>query len=149
VQPRTDSHTQVSAINPTYKYLQAQIKIGAFTLWQWTQLVLCACLAFAIQSVLPLPGSWSLSVAITLAGLPAAAAIGAMSMDFDVLAYTRAWVRWARRRNRTWQPGHNPDGAFTGYRVQPDEPTTPSPPRATHARRDTQPSTPTIEELWS
>ena len=145
MQPRTPTEP-VSAINPTYKYLQAQIKLGAFTLWQWTQLVLCACLAFAIQTILPLPGSWSLSVAITLAGLPAAAAIGAMSMDFDVLAYTRAWVRWTRRRGRRWQPGHNPRTPTSGYVVQPPDPGSSASPRPAHWGR---PPTNTIEDVWS
>ncbi len=142
---RERSEPQVSAINPTYKYLQAPIKIAGFTIWQWCQLVLCACLAFAIQSVLPLPGSWSLSIAITLAGLPAAAAIGAMSLDFDVVAYIRAWVRWARRRQRRWAPGQRPDGRFTGYRIQDDStPVGAAQPGAHDAFR-----TPTIKELWS
>jgi len=145
---RTDTAPQVSAINPTYKHLQAHIKLGGFTIWQWAQLVACACLAFALQSVLPLPGSWSLSVAITLAGLPAAAAIGAMSMDFDVLAYTRAWVRWSRRRGRRWAPGHNPHAPAPGYVIHPTVPPSPAPARQPRGRRRGS-QTDTIEELWS
>jgi hypothetical protein len=81
-------------MHPTYKHLEDRIRLGGLTLGQWTQLLVCGLAAYALSMLLPLPASWSLSVAVTVCGLPAAGAIAFMSADFDVLGLARAGVRW-------------------------------------------------------
>jgi hypothetical protein len=87
-------------MHPTYKHLGDRVRLGGLTLGQWTQLLACALPAYALSTLLPLPGSWSLSVAVTVCGLPAAGAIAFMSADFDVVGLARAAVRWQRSRKR-------------------------------------------------
>jgi hypothetical protein len=83
-------------MHPTYKHLEDRIRLGGLTLGQWTQLLVCGLAAYALSTLLPLPASWSVSVAVTICGLPAACAIAFMSADFDVLGGVRAAVRWRR-----------------------------------------------------
>ena len=83
-------------MHPTYKHLEDRIRLGGLTVGQWTQLLVCGLAAYALSNLLPLPGSWSLSVAVTVCGLPAAGAIAFMSADFDVLGWGRAVVSWQR-----------------------------------------------------
>jgi hypothetical protein len=75
-------------LHPTYQHLEDRIRLAGLTLLQWAQLFVCAMAAFGLSKLLPLPGSWSLSVAVTVCGLPAAAAISFMQADFDV----RRWL---------------------------------------------------------
>ena len=56
--------------------------------------------AYGLSRVLPLPGSWALSAAVTVCGLPAAGAIAFMSADFDVVGLARSAARWRRRPKR-------------------------------------------------
>src|SRR4051794_40217222 len=83
-------------MHPTYKHLEDCIRLGGLSLSQWAQLTVCALAAYALSRVLPLPGSWSVSVAVTLCGLPAAAAMAAMQHDFDLVVWARAAARFAR-----------------------------------------------------
>jgi hypothetical protein len=112
-------------LNITYKHLQDPVKLGWFSLAQWMQLAVCGLIAYALSTVLPLPDLWALSIAITICGSPVAAAMVAMQADFDVLAFTRAAVRWTRRR-RHYLPGADPSGSPTGYHllvpIAPDAP---------------------------
>jgi hypothetical protein len=77
--------------------------LGGLTLGQWTQLVVCGLAADALSALLPLPGSWSVSVAVTVCGLPAACAVVFMSADVDVLQLARSALRW--KRSPTWYAG--------------------------------------------
>jgi hypothetical protein len=103
-------------LNITYKHLQDPVKLGWFSLAQWAQLVVCAALAYAVSRLLPLPSEWSLSLAITICGAPATAAMVAMQADFDVLAYSLAALRWYRSRAH-YLPGADPHLEPAGYRV--------------------------------
>lgn len=103
-------------LNITYKHLQDPIKLGWFSLAQWAQLAVCGLLAYGVSTILPLPDMWSLSVAITICGSPAAAAMVAMQADFDVFAFALAAVRWTRRR-RHYLPGTDPAITPAGYRL--------------------------------
>ena len=62
-------------MHPTYKHLEDRIRLCGLTLGQWTQLLTCGLAAYALSTALPLPGSSSLSVAVTVCGLPAAGAV--------------------------------------------------------------------------
>lgn len=91
-------------LHPTYQHLEDRIRLAGLSLLQWAQLFACAVAAFGLSKLLPLPGSWSVSVAVTVCGLPAAAAIAFMQADFDV----RRWLLDAvefRRGPRRFQPG--------------------------------------------
>src|SRR4051812_12605468 len=106
-------------LHPTYKHLEDRIRLAGLSLWQWAQLFVCAVAAWGFSRVLPLPGSWSLSVAVTLCGLPAAAAIAFMHADFDV----RVWVTDAvgfPLRSATFQAGAAARTPITGYVVRDD-----------------------------
>jgi hypothetical protein len=81
-------------VHPTYKHLEDRIRLGGLALGQWAQLLACGVAAYVLSTLLPLPGSWSVSVAVTVCGLPAAGAITFMSADFDVVGWARAAVRW-------------------------------------------------------
>jgi hypothetical protein len=91
-------------VHPTYRHLEDRIRLGGLRLGQWTQLLVCGLAAYALSRLLPLPGSWSLSVAVTVCGLPAAGAIAFMSADFDVLGWGRAAVRWQGAQSDTRGP---------------------------------------------
>lgn len=91
-------------LHPTYQHLEDRIRLAGLSLLQWTQLFVCAVAAFGVSKLLPLPGSWSVSVAVTVCGLPAAAAVAFMQADFDV----RRWLLDAvgfRRGPRRFAPG--------------------------------------------
>lgn len=75
-------------LHPTYKHLEDRIRLAGLSLAQWSQLFVCALGAFGLSKLLPLPGSWAVSVAITVCGLPAAGAVAFMQADFDV----RRWL---------------------------------------------------------
>jgi hypothetical protein len=83
--------------HPTYQHLEDRIRLAGLSLLQWAQLCVCALAAFGLSKLLPLPGSWSVSVAVTICGLPAAAAIAFMQADFDV----RRWLLDAAAYRRT------------------------------------------------
>jgi hypothetical protein len=83
--------------HPTYQHLEDRIRLAGLSLLQWAQLCVCALAAFGLSKLLPLPGSWSVSVAVTICGLPAAAAIAFMQADFDV----RRWLLDAVAFRRT------------------------------------------------
>src|SRR6478672_9434375 len=76
-------------LHPTYQHLEDRIRLAGLSLLQWAQLFVCALAAFGLAKLLPLPGSWSVSVAVTICGLPAAAAVAFMQADFDV----RRWLQ--------------------------------------------------------
>jgi hypothetical protein len=83
-------------VHPTYKHLEDRIRLGGLSLRQWAQLLVCAVAAYSLSRLLPLPGSWSVSIAVTVCGLPAAGAIAFMSADFDVIAWMRVALQWRR-----------------------------------------------------
>jgi hypothetical protein len=96
--------------HPTYQHLEDRIRLAGLSLLQWAQLFVCAVAAFGLSKLLPLPGSWAVSAAVTICGLPAAAAIAFMQADFDV----RRWLLDAvgfLRGPRRFAPGFDHLGA--------------------------------------
>ena len=83
-------------LHPTYKHLEDRIRLAGLSLAQWAQLFVCALGAFGLSKLLPLPGSWAVSVAITVCGLPAAGAVAFMQADFDVQRWLVDAVRFRR-----------------------------------------------------
>ncbi len=105
------------ALNPTYKHIEARLRIGAFTLGQWAQILLATVLAllFGVY-VSPLPLTVTIFVSIVLAGSPLALSYGAMAQEWSAPEAVRAQWRWMRRPRR-YLPG--PSSAGTGYVVTP------------------------------
>jgi hypothetical protein len=101
--------------HPTYKHLEARVRLGAFSLGQWAQMTAAAAAAavFGVY-VSPFPTRVTIFVAIVVAGLPVACSYGAMGLEFSVAQYAAAaWRYW--RRPRRYLPG--PGGSALGYAV--------------------------------
>ncbi len=108
------------AVNPTYKHLQASVRLGPFSVGQWMQVVVAVVLAllFGVY-VSPLPIGPTIFVSILLAGLPVAVSYAAMAQEWSVLDAFRAQWHWLVATRR-YVPG--PSTAVVGYVVQlPDE----------------------------
>ena len=103
------------ALNPTYKHLEQSLRIGAFTLSQWAQILLATVLALIFGVYLsPLPLTMTIFVSIVLAGSPLALSYGAMAQEWSVAEALRAQWRWLRHPRR-YLPG--PSRAARGYVV--------------------------------
>lgn len=115
------------SVNPTYKHLEASLRLGAFSLAQWAQVLLAvvAALLFGIY-LSPLPLTATIFVSIVLAGSPLALSYGAMAQEWSVADAIAAQWRWARQP-RSYLPG--PSGHAVGY-VVPAEPPPPGDPGA-------------------
>lgn len=104
----------------TYKHLEARLRIGAFSIGQWTQITIAAVLAAAFGGYLsPLPAQATIFVSILLAGLPVAVSYGAMGMEFSVGDFVVAAVRYWREP-RLFPPG--PGEPTVGYALHADAP---------------------------
>ena len=106
-------------VNPTYKHLEARLRIGAFSLGQWAQITAAAAAAAVFGGyVSPLPTQATIFVSVVGAGLPVAISYGAMGLEFSVAQLARAaWRYW--RRPRRFLPGAGQHS--TGYVVVADE----------------------------
>lgn len=103
---------------PTYRFLNRKIRMAGLPIWQWAQVLVGLLIAFLVSRLLAvvMPSSWAMSIAITIAGMPLAAAIVAMEADFDVPAYLRAAVSW-KRGPKLLLPGTDPAGDYAGYQL--------------------------------
>lgn len=123
--------------HPTYKHLEAKLRLGAFSLAQWAQITVAgACAAVFGGYLSPFPLQVTIFVSILGAGLPVALSYGAMGIEFSVAQLARAgWRFW--REPRRFLPG--PGEATSGYVVLADA-----------QRRDLTESTATVgrELLW-
>ena len=101
--------------HPTYKHLEARLRLGAFSLGQWAQITAAAIAATVFGGYLsPFPTQVTIFVAIVGAGLPVAVSYGAMGLQFSVAQFTRAaWRYWRAPRRYLAGPGQ----PTTGYVV--------------------------------
>jgi hypothetical protein len=86
--------------HPTYKHLEAKLRLGSLSLGQWVQIALAgtAAAVFGVY-VSPLPASATVFVSIVAAGMPVAVSYGAMGLDFSVADFARAaWRYWRSPR---------------------------------------------------
>ena len=68
--------------HPTYKHLEAKLRLGSFSLGQWAQITAAGALAAAFGVyVSPFPASVTIFVSIVGAGMPVALSYGAMGLD--------------------------------------------------------------------
>ena len=110
---------QTSLIHPSYRHLDRTIRLAGLSLVQWTELVIAGAVAFALAQILPFGGTYNVSVAVTIAGVPIAAALAAGSSaesPIDVLVQT---VRW-RRAAKLYDPSLAAEHAPAGYRLSAD-----------------------------
>jgi hypothetical protein len=93
--------------HPTYKHLEAKLRLGAFSLGQWTQITAAAVAAAVFGGyVSPLPTQATIFVSIVAAGLPVAVSYGAMGLEFSVVQFARAgWRYWRHPRLYLAGPG--------------------------------------------
>jgi hypothetical protein len=118
--------------HPTYKHLEARLRLGAFSLAQWAQITTAGAAAAVFGVYMsPFATSVTIFVSIIAAGLPVALSYGAMGLEFSVGQFlAAAWRYW--RDPRRYLPG--PGESATGYVVQvADRPETAGPPRGLHA----------------
>ena len=102
--------------HPTYKHLEAKLRLGAFSLGQWAQITTAGVAAAVFGGyVSPLPTQATIFVSIVAAGLPVAVSYGAMGLEFSVAQFARAgWRYWRHPRRYLAGPGQ----PTTGYVVQ-------------------------------
>jgi hypothetical protein len=109
-------------VNPTYKHLEASLRLGAFTVAQWAQIATAAAAAALFSLYLsPFSTSITMFVAIVGTGLPLALSYGAMGRDFSLgeLAVA-AWRYW--RFPGRYLAGAGPHAAGYLVRAQLTEP---------------------------
>ena len=112
-------------VNPTYKHLEASLRLGAFTVAQWAQIGAAAAGAALFSLYLsPFSTTITVFVAIVGAGLPVALSYGAMGRDFSLAELgLAAWRYWR-------SPGRylaGPGPAQAGYLVVLAQPTETAP----------------------
>src|SRR5687768_17085829 len=102
--------------HPTYKRIEDGIRLAGLTLPQWAGLFAAAIVAYLLSGRLPLPGTWGLSVAITVVGVPVAAVLVLAQAEFS--AWTLLAAVWRFRRGaRRYRPGVDSADPRPGYRV--------------------------------
>ena len=86
--------------HPTYKHLEAKLRLGAFSLGQWAQIMTAGVAAAVFGGYAsPLPTQATIFVSIVAAGLPVALSYGAMGLEFSVAQFARAgWRYWRHPR---------------------------------------------------
>jgi hypothetical protein len=110
------TNDQHSLIHPTYRHLERSIRLAGLSLAQWAQLVTAGAVAYALAQHLPFGGTYSVSVAVTVAGVPVAAAVAAGSGGVRPLALLVATVRW-RGTAKLHLPGVAASAPPAGYRL--------------------------------
>jgi hypothetical protein len=119
--------------HPTYKHLEARLRLGAFSLGQWTQITVAGVAAALFGGYLsPLPTQATIFVSIVGAGLPVALSYGAMGLEFSVSQFARAAWRYWREPRRFLAGAGQPT---SGYIVIAD-PVTPPPRTSAHWQQD-------------
>jgi hypothetical protein len=110
--------SEPTLIHPTYRYLDRAVRLAGLTLTQWAQLVAAGIGAWLLARVLPFSGTYDLSVAISLAGVPVAASLAAGTDAVHPLRLVRDVIAW-RRRAAIYLPGATGAG-IGGYRLVPE-----------------------------
>ena len=94
--------------HPTYKHLEARLRLGAFSLGQWAQITAAGVAAALFGGYLsPFPTQVTIFVSIVGAGLPVAVSYGAMGLEFSVAQFAHAaWRYWRQARRFLAGAGH-------------------------------------------
>jgi len=123
--------------HPTYKHLEARLRIGAFSVGQWAQITAAGVAAAVFAGyVSPLPTQATIFVSIVGAGLPVALSYGAMGLEFSVARFARAaWRYW--HEPRRFLPGAGVTA--TGYMVLAEPATSTDAGAAIHRAHEGEP----------
>ena len=86
--------------HPTYKHLEAKLRLGPFSLGQWAQITGAGVAAALFGGYLsPFSTQVTIFVSIVGAGLPVAVSYGAMGLEFSVAQFAQAaWRYWHEPR---------------------------------------------------
>src|SRR4051794_15494355 len=104
--------------HPTYKHLEARLRVGAFSVGRWCQIAAAGAGAAIFGAyVSPLPAEPTIFISIVGAGLPVAVSYGATGLEFSVAQLISAGWRYWRAPHR-YLPG--PGAASAGYLVRAD-----------------------------
>ena len=109
--------------NPTYKHLDAKLRLGGLRLGQWLQLILAGGFALVFgMYVSPLAAGPTIALSVFVAGLPVAVSFAALGLEFSVTGFARAAWRWLRAPRR-YLPGAGlvPTGYVVGRAERPAE----------------------------
>jgi len=109
-------------VHPTYRHLERPVRLSGLTLRQWVLLTGAGALAYALAQLLPFAGTYDLSIAVTLVGVPVAAMLASSDAGVSLPGYVRDVARW-RRTARRFDPEVRPSRAPAGYRLLADHPT--------------------------
>jgi hypothetical protein len=114
--------------HPTYKHLEAKLRLGAFSLGQWAQITIAAACAAVFGGYLsPFPLQVTIFVSILGAGLPVALSYGAMGTEFSVTQLARCgWRYWREPRRFLTGGGENTPGYVVHGEPPRPEPTQPT-----------------------
>ncbi len=104
-------------IHPCYRHLTREIRLAGLTVTQWAYIVVAVFVAFMLTRVLPFGETYNLSVAVTIAGTPAAATVAGAAGEVHFFAYMKALVRW-RRTAKPYVAG-GPPPSLDGYVIEP------------------------------
>lgn len=118
-------------VHPTYRHLERPVRISGLTLRQWGLLVGAGAVAYVLAQLLPFSGTYDLSVAVTVVGVPVAVMLASADAGVSLPGYLRDAARW-RRTARRLDPAVRPSKAPAGYRLLADRPTPSAPDQ--HAR---------------
>jgi hypothetical protein len=125
-------------MNVAYKHLNAKLKIGEFTVGQWSVVFFGAIVMLLWGFYLsPLSGYLTMITAVYLGGLPIALAIIANYAEFNLWRFARSAWAWSVADGR-YPPG--PGSVTHGYRIMPD-------PRQRGGEHEITPF-PDLAELW-
>lgn len=104
------------SVNPTYKNLEAKLRIVGLTIGQWVQLACSVGFAVVfVEYLSPLPIEPTISLAVLVAGLPVATSYALLGAEFSATRLMRLIWRW-RRRPQRYQAG--PGASIAGYAIE-------------------------------
>src|SRR5829696_1940911 len=102
--------------HPTYKHLEARLRLGAFSLGQWGQITAAGVAAAVFAGYLsPFSTQVTIFVSVVGAGLPVAVSYGAMGLEFSVAQFARAAWRYWREPRRFLAGGGRPSLGYVVF----------------------------------
>ena len=101
-------------LHPTYRYLERRARIVGLSWPQWLGVALSAAAAGLLAWGLPVPSPWNLTIAITIAGLPATVFLATGPQSLDLGGQLRGLLAWRRSLRGLYLPGPaTTPGGFT------------------------------------
>jgi hypothetical protein len=108
---------EASLVHPTYRHLERRARLFGLTFLQWGHIGLSLAAAWLLSRLIPLPSPYDVSAAVTIAGIPAAAAVVALDADRDITVIARGLWHW-RTVAGTYLPATETTVAVQGYELR-------------------------------